>query len=517
MSRAKVITTALVAAGALLAPATGAQAAGYDCDASALRVSILGGTALEPLVANRNVGTCLNADKTLVSLPKELPLLGAELAAAVTRITGDTMQNQRVMSVGGLAHLKVKVLPELPIALPTPVLTEQMQAVDIPIASPLSLILGTDKITVDLRPAINSLLPNGKLPNADVVEATIAQASATAGCVNGRVELAGASNVLGLKILGQEIPTDAIVEQVVSLADSRNIDVSKIDLSKVVLPQGLSFTTPGVGPLLQAAIKPVLDAVPDIKIPETLALVKITPNEQIREANKLTQRALRVQVGLLNQSLVDAVVGEAVVREDSVSCTVEPPALQCTKRRLVLTDVYPKGRRVQLEGVADKAFIGKRVDIVFRASEKVVARPTVQPDGSFSATASMPRKGLRGTNDARYQARLGREKSLDLKLMRRMVVDEMSSRDGKVTIVGHLTGPLPKRLDDVLIKRRISCSKSVTAGAVRPDKNGRFRVVVDAPADTTAAVYRLESKVLKVKSNPKKFKTYTLPRGVNLL
>lgn len=509
--------TALVAAGALLAPATGAQAAGYDCEASALRVSILNGTALEPLVANRGVGTCVNADKTLATLPVGLPVLGAELATALTKITGDTIQTQQAVSVGGIGHLKVKALPELPIALPTPLIADSLQAVSVPLTAPLSTLLGTDNITIDLRPAINSLLPDGKLPNVDIVDVTLAQASATAGCVGGRAQLAGASNILGLKILGQEIPTDAIVEQVVQLADTSNVDVSKVDLSKIVLPKGLSFTTPGVGPLLQSAIRPVLDGIPDIQIPATLALVKITPNEQIREANKLTQRALHLQVGLLGQSLVDAVVGEATVREDSVNCAVDAPVLECTKRRLVLTDVVPDGDRVQLEGVADKAFVGQTVDIVFRATEKTAAKAKVMPDGSFSATAAMPPKYLRDTNDARYQARIGSEESLDLKLMRRMVVDSMKASMGQVTIVGHLTGPLTRPLANVVVKRRISCKKMETVATLKPNRDGTFKISVAAPKDQSAAVYRLESEVLKVKTNPKAFETYTLPRGVNLL
>jgi hypothetical protein len=45
---------------------------------------------------------------------------------------------------------------------------------------------------------------------------------------------------------------------------------------------------------------------------------------------------------------------------------------------------------------------------------------------------------------ARYQARIGRERSLDLKLLRRMLVEEMSSSDGDVTIKGRVLGPLGK-------------------------------------------------------------------------
>lgn len=527
LSRALFLTPALLASAALLAPPA-AQASGYDCDASALRASVLGAAAVEPLVANRGAGTCASVTNTLTQLPSELPLLSAQVGVAATSLTGDSLATQKAVAVGGLTNATVKVLPELPLSLPTPALSDALGAVTVPLPAPLPTLLfglgGATSITIDVRPAINALLPNGKLPNLDVLNVAVVNAYAVAGCANGKAELTGGSQLTGVKLLGQDLPLDAAVDQAVKLVDSSKIDMSGLDLSKIVLPPGLSLTTPVTGPLLQAAIQPVLDALPDIQIPATLAQVKLTPNEQTRVGNRLTQRALHVEVSLLSQKLLDAVIGEASVSEDSVDCevAVAPPgatelALECTKRRLVLTDVVPSGDKVRFEGVADKELVGKTVAIVFRATDKTVARVKVQPDGSFNGSAKMPPKSLRNTNDARYRAEIGGEESLDLKLMRRMTVTSMKAADGKVTIKGLLTRPLGNPLPSIVVSRRVSCTKSEKVAVVKPRSDGSFTVVVAAPEGQSAAVYRLSSRVQRTARNRKTFPTFTLPRGVNLV
>ena len=188
----------------------------------------------------------------------------------------------------------------------------------------------------------------------------------------------------------------------------------------------------------------------------------------------------------------------------------------CTSRGVVLEDVIPAGNRVKLLGVAEERFKGRRVDIVFAATGKVVARPKVGADGSFSATAPMPPRRLRFSNRARYQARVGGERSLNLKLMRRMLVTSVRTSAGKVTIAGKVVGPLALRAKDreIVLERRVTCTRLATVSRFRPRANGAFKVTVPVPAGTSAAVYRLRTKVRASTHGSRLSSTFTLPRAI---
>jgi hypothetical protein len=192
--------------------------------------------------------------------------------------------------------------------------------------------------------------------------------------------------------------------------------------------------------------------------------------------------------------------------------------LACTERRVVLEDVVPVGSRVRLVGVADQQFVGRKVSIVFFATKKVVATPTVAADGSFTATAPLPPKRLRTSNRARYQASVGGQKSLELKLARRMQVLSIAAGGGKVAISGRVIGPLAARRADrvVHLERRVSCSRTTRVAQVKPRPNGTFRISVDAPAGQAAAVYRLSTKVRPSRRSRRAARTFSLPRSVAL-
>ena len=389
------------------------------------------------------------------------------------------------------------------------------------------------EFTIDIRPAIAALLADRKLPDRDVVSVAAAAAYAVARCSGGRAQLLGGSQVSGVKVLGRDVALDGAFEETVQLVDPATLDLSQLDLSAIALPAGLSLSTPTVGPLLEAAIRDALDALPALEIPATFAQVNLIPGAQTRGVNRLTQNALRANVSVFGQPLIDAVIGEASVAEDDVDCRMPEHdakasesaggadaaglALECTKRRLVLTDITPGRTRVKLQGVADRELAGRTVDITFGSTDKRIARAKVRADGTFTASAKLPPRALRNTNRARYQARIGKERSRDLKLTRRMTVDSMKAADGKVVIKGRLLGPLPGKRFPIVVKRRISCKKSEKVAVILPRKNGSFRVVVDAPEGRNAAVFRLSGRVQRTSRNSKTFPTYTLPHGVNLV
>src|SRR5207245_2235048 len=117
---------------------------------------------------------------------------------------------------------------------------------------------------------------------------------------------------------------------------------------------------------------------------------------------------------------------------------------------------------VDLLGAADKKLVGQRVNIYYLVGHRKVASAIVGSDGFFRARAAVPPRRQRFTNLARYQAQdSAGEKSLDLKLHRRMVVDSIGLRSGKVVIRGRVIKPLATPVQPILIQRRVSCTSTV--------------------------------------------------------
>jgi hypothetical protein len=534
-------TGLLLAAGALLASAglpSAASAAELNCDASAFRGTVLTAPPIEPVTANRNQATCKAVTAGLSTAALPLPLSAAAVAAQ-TVVGTPTGPGQRAGAFGGIADVSVRALPELPIALPTgsippvpPVTVTLVPAVPAVVVGGVTITqaVPATTATVDVQAALRALLPNGKLPTADLLRLTGAGAFAEAKCVNGATQLTGSSQVAGLSVFGRSVPTDRVVDESLSLIDTAAIDPSKAldDLSQFVTVTGpASGGAATVNAAVLAAVKPIVATLPKITIPATLARVKVTPSSQVRSGNKLTQQALRVEVSIAGQNVADLVLGEASVTGAGLECaaaaaaaaaapTATQLALQCTKRRLVLTDVLRRGNRVRLVGAADKRFVGRRVGIVFSATGRRVATALVRSNGSFSTTAPLPPRSIRSTNRARYLAKIGTEKSLDLKLERRMFVSAVRARNGRLTINGHVTRPLGSPAQTITLTRRVSCKKTVVMKRFKPTRTGSFRVNVAAPPKQQAAVYRLGTRVRKTTRNPKLFPTFTLPRAVTL-
>lgn len=525
-ARGRTIALVLTAAAVGAAPAPASAASSWRCEAAAVSGSVLGGLVPLPTVrANPGAVGCDNHTAGAgLSLPSPLDASALVAQTAVSGAAGKPAE-QKVVAVGGIANLKLKTLPDLPVALPQVTVPDSLRtlSVSLPaVPNPLPLLpplLPAQTITVDVQGAVAALAPQRLLPSLDLVSVRGAVAYASAECVNGVPKLAGASQVAGINVLGQELPTGQVVDKVASLLSGGSIDPSDVSLAGISLPGGLTLTDPVLGPVIRAALQNALDALPEITIPEALAQIKVTPGEQTTANGLLTQRALRVQVGIAGRSIADVTVGEASAGAGDVVCGVEPPALECTKKRLVLVDVYERKGRVQLLGAADRKLAGQTVDIVFEGTGKVVAQAKVGLDGAFRTTAALPATSMRSGNDARYKAVLGKDQSLNLKLERRMLVEDMVAKEGRVLITGRVTGPLAlsKQERTILVTRRVSCTKQEVVGRFRPDADGRFSIDVAAPAGESTGVYRLSSRVRKSTSNAKTFPTYTLPRAVNLL
>jgi hypothetical protein len=479
-----------------------ASAKGWVCEASALRAQLLDLEPIEPAPANRGAGDCKEAAGGGGFAPA-LPLgLQAEALTANTALAGAIaapVQERSATAQGTIAEAGVASLPELPIPLPDPDFSD-VDAIKVPGVG-----------TVDLRPALEALIQPRALPELDLLHVRAAHAEAVARCVGGVPRFSGSSSVASASVNGVELGLDTATTEVVRLIDSQSIDPSDIDISKVVAPPGVDLSE------LQFALQPLLNALPDIQVPATLARVKVTPNERILTGTRLTQRALHATINIAGRRFADVIVGEATVGVGDVSCGgVADLALQCTLRRLVLIDVYEEGDRVRLLGAADRRYVGRRVRIRFTATGKTVARPRVRRDGTFRATAPLPEAKVRPTNRARYIATIRAQRSMKLKLQRRMIVSEMSSRKGVVTIAGRVVGPLTTPVQPVLVKRRVTCRDWKVVKRFTPRSDGSFRVRLKAPKDGEAAVYRMTTRVKLYDWFAKTYPTFTLPRYVDL-
>ena len=502
------LLTLLIAGAA--APSSASAASIINCEASALRGSILTAPPIEPATANKGQTECKNAQggvPAIQGLP--VPATVRLLNAQTTRTGSDAEPgSQKAGAFGALADVSVG-LPPLPITLPVDQIPDQLN---------ITIPVGGQNVTVNIAAQLKALAPGGRLPT-ELLGLRGAGAFATAACVNGAAQLNGFSQVAGLRVLGQEIPTDKAVTQTLNVIGGGTVDPKQISVRDLVAGVPLLRDLPAG--TVDAAVQQALANVPPIVIPAQVAQLRITPAQQIREGDKLTQRALRVQLAIAGQSIADVVVGEASVSARDVVCTAPKQAvaqetLACTTRRLVLVDVLRRGNRVRLFGVADRRLVGRRVDIRSLASGKVVSRPTVKPDGTYQGSAPLPPRRIRDTNRARYQAQVGREKSLNLKLARRMVLSSLTSRRGKVTLAGRVVRPLGKPIQTITVKRRVSCRRFEIVKRFKPSRTGAFRVTVDAPPKSLAATYRLSTRVRKFTRNPKLFDTFTLPRTVEI-
>jgi hypothetical protein len=348
------------------------------------------GPPIEPVTANKGAAACAALDQG-GSLPATPLPVNASGFFARTGLTGpaDKVEQQTVSATGGLADISIPLVPGVP-GLPAPQLPPQLGSgvIDVPGIG-----------MVDLRPAIAALTA----PTGDLIHVGAFTATARGRCSAGNPALSGSSDIASLSVLGQTIATDKAIEKAITI-DSRSIDPSNLDLSKAIAPAGVDLSQ------LQAQLKPLLDQFPNIEIPAAVAHLKISPNRDIRTADALTRRALELELSLGGQNVLDLVLGEATVSSAGVSCgSIAAAALGCTKRKLTLIDVVRHGNRVSVLGAADaRRFAGRKVDLVSSWNGKTVAHPTVGRDGLFRARLRLPPARLRGTNRARYEARLGR-------------------------------------------------------------------------------------------------------------
>jgi hypothetical protein len=529
-----VMVSALGAASAQAAPS-------LHCEATPLRATIAGTQSVEPVTQGRNAA-CADGE-AVPSLPAN-PLLSASVLTAKTTFDAATPAGA---ATGGVADLQVLPTPDLIAQLPTEQAIAALDNVQVkplldPILGPILALAGVPGLlNLDLSDAVRALVP---APGTALLSASLLEARAGVTCAAGVPSLAGSSTLTGVRLLGGDVGVDSTVSQALTVMQGGTINPAALNpmLVKVLTPLA---TTP-----LKAVtdnLAAILATIPPITLPASVIDARLVPNEQTRDGNTLTQRALHASLSLGGQPVLDAVFGEAKVGADDGACprpaaaapapvtpsskapaktapaagqSVADQILACSDRKLVLVDVLKEGDHVKLLGAANRAYVGRKVAIRLRRGNKVVAHAVVRKDGSFQTTAPMPPRAVMAShtkaNTLRYRAEIGKELSLPLKLQRRLIVNSLTSKGGKVTISGRVVRPLTTPVSTIRLVRRVSCHKVVLVKRFKPNADGTFRVTVKAPKGQAAAVYRLASYVREKASNPRKYPTFTLPRGVAL-
>ncbi|HWI71960.1 MAG TPA: hypothetical protein VNT55_08400 [Baekduia sp.] len=487
----------------------------FHCEASALRANVAGTDAPEPAVAGRS-GEC-DDHEALPSAGQPGVAAGALVARteyddelATGRATGSLADVAIAPATGALpTQQAAAALPPVAVTLPKD-LADQLAQLGIP---------GT--VSVDITKAVAAGLPAPAL----LITADVLRSEAEVTCEGAKPVLTGQSTLTNLKLLDQDVPLDAPLRQTITLLDAQTVDPSALNsaLLNVITPlTGASADqVKQVGDVVASAVA----GLPPITLPASVADITLTPAEQLKTANALTQRALHATIAIGGRPVLDAVIGEANVSAATAdgACAkvaAQSTSLGCSDRKLALLDVIRRNGRVTLIGAADRDYVGRRVAIRLRRTGKVVAHATVSQDGSFRTTAASPPRALMAShtkaNSLRYRAEIGREKSLPLKLLRRLTVSSLTSANGKVTVAGRVTRPLTTPVADIRLVRRVSCHKVVLVKRFTPRADGTFRVTVKAPKNHGAAVYRLATRVREQASNPRSYPTFTLPRGVAL-
>jgi len=570
--RSAIALLALGAAGlGVAAPAQAAPAGDLRCAAGAVSGTVLG-QAVAPLAAVGDLSSGCRSLEATGGLPAAL---GRADATASTTLDGTAAARKAtsVASVSGLrigavdsllADLPVPALPagldRLPVPLPVVLPSASRKGIplvgdvpelpvvgglpvldtlpdlpglpDLPVVGDVVSSLLPSVLEIDALDAVRALVPaTPALP--DLLSLDAARATATATCKSGVPVLDGVTDLVGLKVLGQDLSPGALVDRALTLAPASSIPLAGAELSKIALPAGLSFDDPVVGPVLATAVRQVLSSLPPIEIPALVGNVKLTPASQERSADgtTLTQRAARLQVSLLGEDVVDLALGAASVAADGVDCAPAAPvaatapdspvapasqlAVECAGRPVTLVDVAQRPEHVALLGAVAEEHVGRTVSIVFAATGKQVATGVVRPDGFFRAKAPLPPKAIRSSNAARYLAVLDGQKSPALKLQRRMRISKLSNRGERILMVGKITGPLVPG-QEIVVRRRESCTSDVIVKRFTPDRAGTWKVWLPAPRQGQAAVYRATTQVFGADETEKRFPTFTLPGYVSL-
>lgn len=379
----------VIGAGVLGSAAAGAQAADpTGCDASALRLSVLGATAIDPIHANGGGGAaCADSDGTLLSLPALIA--DVDLVAARTRIAATVPKSATSTAevTGATVGVAGPVVDRLVGPLLGPVgsansIVGQVNGLVAPLVTSINGLLapldnallgGLVPTGFDLQAVLTGLtrdLP-GMLTTTlpDVLDAGLVRSTAAVTCSASNLpQLSGGSQLTGVRVLGSTIDANGAADRVLSL-DTQHLllgQVLSIDdilrgvrlQTKGVLGATLALTLgspnttlyaivhgedgllglvdgiltgaglPSISSIVSAItttiVQPALNTAP-VNLPTGLLRATVTPNEQTVTGDQLTQTTLKLSVTALGQPILSGAFAQSHVSGGGVDCT--PPVV----------------------------------------------------------------------------------------------------------------------------------------------------------------------------------------------
>ena len=367
--------------------------------------------AQEPVTANRGAAACAATENGGALPATPLPLTGGALFARTT-FTGAEPLSQVATAVapGSASSPSRSRCPRSP----------RPTSPRCPAAA-CSTVPGIGD--VDLRPALAALIaPAG--PAAVRQRRSAAEASAS--CQAGTPATWPAASRIGVALRARHQARHHRARSTATCTlDSQSIDPSNIDLAKVLAPRA------STSPLLQATLQPILDTLPNVEVPALALRVRAAPGAADRTGDQLTRHALHVtsssparrcstrssarrpwtRTGVSCGSIAAAALGlgrsrlhdaqadadrRRPARATASSCRAPPTRAASPARRCTIRSLLGQAHGRAPEGRQERAVHRRRV--------------------------KLPPAALRHTNRARYRAYIGNEKSLALKLERRMIV-----------------------------------------------------------------------------------------------
>ncbi len=200
--------------------------------------------------------------------------------------------------------------------------------------------------------------------------------------------------------------------------------------------------------------------------------------------------------------------------------------LQCGALPLALVDVKRGARnartkrygRTTIVGVADQRYVGQRVAIRFLATNKVVGRPKVGTDGRFRLTvADGDQRNRRAANARRYRAEIAGERSLALKLTRRIDTTSITQSGSTWRVRARTVRPF-KAGARVRVQVLSSCGAkrwTTVKTSARVSAKGTVSLTIPAPAAGAFQIVRLQTQVPgTARKGARLVNTFTVPRGL---
>lgn len=189
----------------------------------------------------------------------------------------------------------------------------------------------------------------------------------------------------------------------------------------------------------------------------------------------------------------------------------------CGQRTISFVRADVAGKRVVLSGFVATSVAGQKVQLTVRylgqtGKPKKLGSVTPGADGQFQARVKKPPKRL--FNDARYQAKVGSAKSVELKLPQSLASSSLKqAAGGTLELRGRVDRALLGKRNPVVIKR-ILCGKYTTVGQARPNKKGAYVVRFPSPPSQGSALYRAETKVLARPGSKRYVKQFARAIGI---